>query len=156
MTKWSKNAQKWPRVGPEKTFKTSGKDRLRDWTWKLAQPWPENGPKTAKHFPENSHIFHNFSPLHPLRRFSLLFPTGSSPLRGPHGLTSATYSVFWRRRGDAGVRRDERRDPVGRQRPTVRPTDRPKVTRWSKNAQQWPTVGPEKMSKTSGKHRLRD
>ena len=29
-----------------------GKYRLRDCTWKLAQPWPEHGPKMANNSPE--------------------------------------------------------------------------------------------------------
>ena len=36
----------------QKMFKKSGKYRLRDCTWKLAQPWPDNGPKMANNSPE--------------------------------------------------------------------------------------------------------
>ena len=52
MTKWSKHDHKWPTIGIEKMFKKSGKYRLRDCTWKLAQPWPENGPKMTNNSPE--------------------------------------------------------------------------------------------------------
>ena len=57
MTKWSKNDPKWPRVGLEKMFKNSGKYRLRDCTWKLAQPWPRKWSENGKQFTRNKRLF---------------------------------------------------------------------------------------------------
>ena len=88
MTKWFKTDQQLPTSGLEKTFKKSGKHRLRDCTRKLAQKWPRNGPKTAKNASDDYRFSTSLLPCPP--RFAA--PTGSARRAGRP--LPARWSVF--------------------------------------------------------------